>query len=313
MTEIQSDDSFTTYYRAYALDVLENAAKEATLTPLMFGHIGSQLFQILCPETFYDDSDEKEPHSLICTAQNIDQVVNTLLQQRILLQPDNPQRNAIKESLKSRFSKILGTIERLNSRLGTHTKLAIETSIETNKTTMPFTARGGSASLESPVIYCEIPFIDESKLTKDEMKTIASLMLAPYEKSRMDFVLTHEFSHILHNDPLTLLTMKAAFTAFATLPWIALLSQPISWPGYFAYALSGSFLVQTVANLAHRIFSQRFETRADKEAMDILGTNEGAIQFFQKFVHLKNSSTRDYLHPPIEDRLLAAQAWKRPS
>lgn len=300
--------NYIQYYTSYSFDVLKSAIKECL--PISSIGILGRFYEVLCPETYYDDSDERKPDSLIVSQQNVDQVVKTLLQQRILLQPDNPNKINIQNALSSRLSQDLRLIEELNTRLGLQMKLAFNTSIEPTISKCPISAKGGACSFDSPLIYIDLPNINEFQIQPEIMKTITSKILAPYPQKRMEFTLAHESVHILHNDQLSELIIKTISASLTMLVWTIPLFQPISWASYIGSAFLKSLSVQIVSNLAYRIFSQYVEARADKEAMHVLNTNEGALQAFNNFKDI--AAENDYLHPLLQKRIFAAQNWSSP-
>jgi Zn-dependent protease with chaperone function len=58
---------------------------------------------------------------------------------------------------------------------------------------------------------------------------------------------------------------------------------------------------------AATVLVRRQEIQADKEAMDTLGSSEGAIAFFEGL----NNNHEDLTHPSVETRLAHARNWRK--
>lgn len=241
---------------------------------------------------------------------NIQQIADLYIEHRVKV-PEGA--DFLKERIRNRFLQDLKLsqqiIKELNEQYGTKVELCVCLKKGPNLGAVRFAAAG--VGKESIILYSPIRrIIDEVPEAKD---------LQEVEKEDLQFwntitprrrhVLAHEFSHIRHHDPLSKAAIRVVACVAAIVMWLPAMSLSYGIVSTF-YTFSRCFIVQSSFSLLRIFWSRAMEMRADKESMDCLGSNDGAVALLS-ILEKMGGGERDIDHPSPSIRLEAAKKWKK--
>lgn len=275
---------------------------------------------IIHPEPIFNNSDESDwdwdSSFVIQNHEQVDQIAQFYsscgfnLDENIIMSSELKQKivNAARESVVS----YLNIINEFNQKNGTTVKLWVSLQ-ETGKVDL-FPTLGGSWSMSGPLIGYQLPPV-VIHIEKQENQTPAPIYLnegkitsqfSPLEKQ---FIIAHEFVHIMNNDSFTNVACKLATSVLSTLPWIMNYSNSSSWSAYLVQSYLQSLTIETVSGFFRSMLFRHLEQRADLEAMNSLGSSQGAKLLLN---NLKNLAIRaeDFEHPSHEARLKVVEEWE---
>ncbi len=260
----------------------------------------------LYPALIYDDEEEDSPSSLIVkTKADLEEVKKLYLSKAFVfdssVEEQGPFLSAISDVVDHSLLFNYNTIDDLNHSFDMETQLCYSI----DDMPAPFLAVGGKRSFSSPLVIVTLPHF---QVSSNEVKQIieqafmnAKENFNPDEKK---FVLAHEFVHIKHGDGIVLSSLRVATSFLNLLAWYS--TDYPSWISYLAFGALKAFSVELISEITISLYSRHIENRADKEAMDHLGTNKGALAFFNKISLLP---TQGRSHPATQTRILNAKAW----
>lgn len=122
-------------------------------------------------------------------------------------------------------------------------------------------------------------------------------------------MLAHEFPHIKNQDVLKGLMIRICAAVVNLIMWLQIVNVTYGLMPAL-YVFSRCFIVQSGFSLIRIFLVRAQEMRADKESLDYLGTNEGAISLLSTLEKM-NGSQKDIYYPSPSIRLEAAKNWKK--
>ena len=304
----ESYNSFIETGKYYAKGVLE-ASKYGLIKafpPVSFAISSISAFMHLAPEFLFEDPDIEDPNETFIVRNEGDEenFISFYLKHEVRI--DEKYSDKAKKNLETQMRKIAKEVlfqdKKVVDDLNTSAKIGY--TIYSEGDTVHFAkAYGGVKSYTNPLIERQLPCV-EIPFNKD-LNNGARLSVPSMNEAVRQFVLTHEFMHILNNDTLSATAWFSVTSIVSSIPWIVDYNASSSLGSHLISSLSKSFLTETISHFFYQMFARNFERRADVEAMNYLKTNEGAIEFISG-----HSIKDDSLHPPQKERLKYIENWE---
>lgn len=300
------DDDFA-WYIGCARDITENAL--ALSVPIVSALSILEGLGYLFPSV-----DHQDPHYFQVTRDRKEQLADFFVN-RMLRIHGVEGKEELEKRVQAAFKKVamdflessLKVFEKFNVQHATSVEFYVKVCREEEPIHWPpYRAMGDKSS--HPIILLDVPCLEVNipeESNEKEIEEIAGSILGPEIE---EFLIAQEFSHIVHRDPLARAAFKIASGVAGLLPWIAAWSSSISLGGYFVCALSGSFLIHAISEIFFSALTRSQERRAEREALELVGTNRGAVEFFSRFE--KFPQFNYFYYPTIQERLQVARDWK---
>src|SRR3989344_1078444 len=263
-------------------------------------NLGIHLF----PTAWCDDADEEKPDSLIVTAQNVEKVVDCFMKKNFYVADEVQGKKELEDLYRGVFTRNMHSYVKLvdqnNARLGTTVNFALCISREPGSPFSPAQMIGATLSRDNPVLRLDV--LPSRIINNEQAEQYRQALSQPAKEEIRKFLVAHEFSHCVHNDVFKRIGLRLAFDVRSLLPWITGWPTSASWGRYLLYAIPRSFAFQAVSKLAGVVLSRSQEMQADREAMNGIQTNQGAIDFCKYWIGI-GVPPANYDHPPMQTRL----------
>lgn len=216
-------------------------------------------------------------------------------------------KDMITHRVDSAISEVMEIIEEFNQELNMSIQLCV--GISTSDSYSPYSATGGA--LTTPIIKMRFPKIEILiPEAENNEKVKLNLNVGTLDYDQRKFIIAHEISHLKNNDSIKGTAWNITTSAISCLPWLVNYSTSSSWSSYIAISSVESWAINTISKFGYSFFARRFEEKADREALNLLGQNKGAVEFFSGIDNQIDSKAIDFLHPSHETRLQYCQDWK---
>lgn len=166
-------------------------------------------------------------------------------------------------------------------------------------------AIGDISSFEPPLITWGLPPLEIK--TEENLENILNIHFDSRQKllnkDFKEFVMAHEFRHIMNKDCLAYIISYYIQNCLKTLPFIinwSLTQFPVQ---YFFYSYIESILLGTIYDFTNKFFQRYQEKRADLEAIESLPNGLQAFDQISQVLNNEDYYHSDDIHPTVQDRL----------
>lgn len=169
------------------------------------------------------------------------------------------------------------------------------------------------AHIYRPEVYLHpdatLPIHQINKNTPTEV----SCLNATFHPDTVDFIMEHEFAHLRNVDS-KFRFFESLICASLTSAFYGLVMYQIGIPDTIlkmGWTILSSFYLSAISSLFFHMVNRAYESRADREAIEILGNTKGIENFCQAGINLGADRFNHFSHPSDQERLEAALQWKK--
>lgn len=285
----------------YACYIIWSSVQAAALPPITMLGTTLSLYAEFFPVSYCDDAGYDNPVTLLINKDNLSGVLRQLAPHYCIFPPSTSEeaQKRVRESWESfsreKYTQMLDLAKTRCPRA--HLALQVRPS---QGTWAPATAVGSRFSFEEPVIVVAPVPLSISAVPKASAFFKKARENFSNYRGLWEFVLCHEYAHMEHGDGIVHNLSSLGVDVVATAMYVAVIvSSPLSWMGAILHATLYAFAMQVIGKICLTRLRLWQESRADREAVTILGTSQGAKELFQDLPQ----QARGYEHPPISQRL----------
>lgn len=125
-----------------------------------------------------------------------------------------------------------------------------------------------------------------------------------------EFVIAHEFMHIMNRDTLMMAIIDIALIIFSSILWVKSLRSSSSWVKGIIVTFKNMLLLEVISTIFRKYIHRFQEKRADIQALNFLGSNASALKHFESRIN-RSEPAIDLEHPSFSERLNYIRAWKK--
>lgn len=298
-------------------DLFSEACSYAFLPITMFSVCYNAIECFATSWIYKDDIQDKDGCTFQVVPQHFDALAELWAQRKVTFLEAAPDASAtakIKTGLKDIFRESLAKqyaiIQSLSQKTGIQADFYLE--IEANSKNIgnryaPYQAIGSRLGENTPIILFTPSQLNISSVLSpaesadsfiDRMKQ-AARSLEPAK----EFLIAHEFSHLAHEDPLKFWQVKAISDVSTVAVWAIGFYASSGWISYLLGSYLVSTAIQAVGAIAQRALAKKQEARADVEAVKMLGSKKGAVEFLERIP----KTSLDPYYPTPQERLRNVQ------